>query len=221
MSKRSDNQTALAWAGVLAMALGAVIMLSPTAQAGTLRRGSAPGSSGGGNPGTFLSGYFDLGPGAAGDNFLRLENPTAANGNLCAMIYIFNASEAMGECCGCLLTPNQLRQDSIKTILGAGWGFSGGTPAHGVMQIVSAEPNNGSLCAPDQIYTPTPQLNGWVTHAQTVAGVTGLTEVSLTDNGTADLTESAFLIGRCGAIIGNGSGSGTCTCPKSEELSIP
>jgi hypothetical protein len=219
MSKRSDNQTPLAWAGVLA--LGAVIMLSPTAHAGTLRRGSTAGSSATIGQGTFLSGYFDLGAGATADNILRLANPTAANGNLCAMIYIFNASEAMGECCGCLLTPNQLRQDSVKTILGAGWGFSGGTPSFGVMQIVSAVPNNGRLCAPQQAYTPTPQLNGWVTHAQTVAAVTGLTEVSLTDNGTADPTESSFLIARCGAIIGNGSGAGNCTCPKSEEVFTP
>ena len=38
MRKSPINQTVLAWAGVLAIALGAVILLGPTAQAGTLRR---------------------------------------------------------------------------------------------------------------------------------------------------------------------------------------
>ena len=69
----------------------------------------APGptslGSGGADPGTFLTGYFDTAPGSeafgAGDNALRIENPTAANGDLCAMIYIFDASEELG-CCGCV-----------------------------------------------------------------------------------------------------------------------
>src|ERR1017187_5213195 len=172
MSKGFDKQMASAWAGVLAMGLGAVVMLSPTAYANTLRRGSsASGSSGSAGQGTFLSGYFDLG--STGDNVLRIENPTSANGNLCAMIYVFDANEEMGECCGCLLTPNQLLQDSVKTVINAGWQIAPGAPSSGVIQIVSALPNNGRLCSPFQVYTPTPTLNGWITHAQTVAGITG------------------------------------------------
>ena len=51
--------------------------------------------------------------GGAGDNILRLINPNgAANGNLagaqeqtvCAMIYVFDDDEEMGECCGCPLS---------------------------------------------------------------------------------------------------------------------
>ena len=217
MSKGFDKQMAAAWAGVLAMVLGAVVMLSPTAYANTLRRGSsASGSSGSAGQGTFLSGYFDLG--STGDNVLRIENPTSANGNLCAMIYVFDANEEMGECCGCLLTPNQLLQDSVKTVINAGWQIAPGAPSSGVIQIVSALPNNGRLCSPFQVYTPTPTLNGWITHAQTVAGITGLTEVSMTDNGTADLAESALLPGLCGEILGNGSGAGNCTCPRLHDF---
>jgi hypothetical protein len=201
------------WCAVVAIALGA-LMTGVAANAATLRRGSSAATTAGGGQGTFLSGYFDFGP--AGDNLLRLENPTSSNGNLCAMIYVFNASESMGECCGCLITPNELLQDSMKTILGPGWGFSGGTPGTGVIQVVSALPNNGRLCSPFQLYTPTPTLNGWITHAQSVGSLTGLTEVSLVDNGSADPTEATSLINTCGAIIGNGSGSGSCTCPRAE-----
>jgi len=191
------------------------IMTGASANAATLRRGgTSSGASSGGGQGTFLSGYFDFGP--AGDNLIRLENPTSANGNLCAMIYVFNAGESMGECCGCLLTPNELLQDSIKTVLGPGWGFSGGTPGTGVIQVISALPNNGRLCSPLQVYTPTPTLNGWITHSHLIGTISGLTEVSLVDNGSADPTEETSLINTCGAIIGNGSGSGSCTCPRAE-----
>ena len=55
--------------------------------------------------------------GSNGDNILRLINPNgAANGNLagakeqtvCAMIYVFDAHQEMGACCGC---PGEFRRD--------------------------------------------------------------------------------------------------------------
>jgi hypothetical protein len=139
------------------------------------------------------------------------------------MIYIFDASEEMGCCAGCPLTPNQLLQDSVETIIGSSWEIAGGTPAQGVIQIVSALPNGGGAapCEPDLAYTPTANLNGWVTHAQTVGGITGITEVSLTDNGAADATEAAFLISECDDIISNGSGKGVCTCPTQPDGILP
>jgi hypothetical protein len=226
MGKSTLNRKAVAWAGALAIALGAVIMLGPTAQAGTLRRASTSSSaSGGADPGTFLTAYFDLAPGTeafgAGDNALRIENPTAANGDLCAMIYIFDASEELGCCAGCPLTPNELLQDSVETIIGTSWEIAGGTPAQGVIQIVSSLPNGTSTpCNPGAAYTPTANLNGWITHAQDIplspgssTGITGITEVSLTDNGAADATEAAFLISECADIVGNGTGKGVCNCP--------
>lgn len=217
MSKRSDIRKVAGRIGILAMMLGAIMVLTPTARAATLRRGASPGASGGGGLDTFFSGYFDFGPGGMGDNLIRLENPTAANGNMCAMIYILDTAEEMGECCGCLLTPNQLRHDSIKHVIGNGWTLAPGAPTSGVIQIISAPPNNGKQCAPAQPYVPTPTLDGWITHAQTVAGIPGLTEVSLKDNGDADPNEQTYLTTFCGFILGNGSGAGNCTCPLSDE----
>jgi hypothetical protein len=167
--------------------------------------------------------YFDLAPGSeafgAGDNALRLENPTAANGDLCAMIYIFDASEELGECCGCPLTPNQLLSDSVETILGSGWEIGGGTPAQGVIQVVSATANGttGNVCNPAVAYTPTPQLDGWITHTQGLAGLKGITEVGEIASGSVDATEAAFLISTCGDILSNGSGKGSCTCPTQPD----
>jgi hypothetical protein len=211
MKSKSLKSRAFAWIGGLAIALGATLVLGPSAYAGP--------------PGTFMTGYFDLAPGTeafgAGDNALRLENPTAANGNLCAMIYIFDASEELGECCGCPLTPNQLLSDSVETILNGGWEISGGTPEQGVIQIVSALPNFGPYCLPYAAYTPTANLDGWLTHAEAVGSIAGLTEVGLKDNGTADATEASFLIAECGDIVSNGSGFGFCTCPTQPDGTFP
>jgi hypothetical protein len=218
MSRQPGKRSAR-WAAVLATALG-LVLLSVGAQATTLRSAST-GSVGSANAGTFLSGYFNLGPDPAADNILRLENPTSANGNLCAMIYVFNSDESMGECCGCLLTPNQLLQDSVKSVLGSGWGFAGGAPSHGVIQVVSALPNLSQQCPVQQAYTTTPKLNGWVTHAQAIGTLMSLTEVPLTDNGIPDTTEASSLITTCAAILGNGSGSGHCNCPRDIEGFTP
>ena len=48
-------------------------------------------------------------------------------------------------------------------------------------------PNGGAAapCNPGAAYTPTANLNGWVTHAQDIGGITGIAEMSLTDNGAA------------------------------------
>ena len=106
-----------------------------------------------------------------------------------------------------------------------------------MIQIVSALPNSSGAaagaaksgevieeivdpCNPAAAYTPTANLNGWLTHAQDVGGIPGLTEVSLTDNGSADATEASFLISECADIIGNGSGKGVCNCPTQPDGTI-
>lgn len=91
-----------------------------------------------------------------GDNIVRLINPNnAANDNLgnpvtgpsavCAMIYIFDDDEEMGECCGCPLTPAQLATFSVENDLTSNWGVAGGPEggAHGsgAIVIVAVEPN--------------------------------------------------------------------------------
>jgi hypothetical protein len=67
-----------------------------------------------------------------GDNILRLINPNGgANGNLagakeqtvCAMIYVFDDDEEMGECCGCPLSSTQLATFSTYKNLTSNWGI--------------------------------------------------------------------------------------------------
>src|SRR5271166_993304 len=137
MNDRSDRKSVLVWAGALAMVFGIMMMPGPTVNAATLRRGASAGSAASGGQDTFFSAYFDLGTGSTLDNPIKLENPTAVNGNLCAMIYVFDTTEEMGECCGCLLTPNQIRYGTVKQLIGSKW--IGVVPRQGVLQIVRSE----------------------------------------------------------------------------------
>jgi hypothetical protein len=86
------------------------------------------------------------GAGPASDNIIRLINPNgAANGNLagaktqtvCAMIYVFDDDQEMGECCGCPLTSAQLATFSVLENLTSNWGLT-----HPPVSLVS-NPDNG------------------------------------------------------------------------------
>jgi hypothetical protein len=45
----------------------------------------------------------------APDATVRINNPGSTNGDLCAMIYVYDSNQEMNECCGCLTTPDGLR----------------------------------------------------------------------------------------------------------------
>jgi hypothetical protein len=151
-------------AGLSILAVG----LSPFAKAATLRQGSNATASGS-VPGQVLWGYYQTAQprgflcpphdnvssdllcnvGGSGDNILRLVNPNgAANGNLagaktqtvCAMIYMFDDDEEMGECCGCPLSSSRLATFSIENNLTSNWGIQN-IETYGAIAIVAAAPN--------------------------------------------------------------------------------
>ncbi len=198
-----------------------------------------------GNPpcsGTFLNGYYDTGEPlsengtGAGDNFLRLNNPTRANGNLCALIYVFDDDEDLGECCGCPLSPDKLLSLSVQRNLTANWALTPRENQSGVIDIISTSPspasgnaqpcssaagcNDGCNPTGPQL-VPTRELKGYILHNQLVPAEEaaraevlriGPTEVPLADAGDADPAELTFLPTQCAALIGNGSGTGVCDC---------
>jgi len=176
------NRTTKALALAAGISLAAVALSGP-ANAGSLRQGST-GSSGsvtGSLPGEVLWSYYQTdytinilnaqgalletsGPIPA-DNIFRLINPNgAANGNLtgarpqpvCAMIYVFDDDEEMGECCGCPLTSAQLATFSVDKNLTSDWGLQGGPEGGehdiGAIAIVAAAPNGpGGTCIPTNV----------------------------------------------------------------------
>ena len=162
------------------------VALSASANASTLRRGSTGGGSAvtGALPGQVLWTYYETTEafttcgttsqdtdgcdvGGNGDNIIRLINPNgAANGNLagaktqtvCAMIYVFDDDEEMGECCGCPLSSTQLATFSVEFNLTSNWGITGGPEAgdhkNGAIAIVASAPNTvGALIGSSIINT--------------------------------------------------------------------
>jgi len=213
-------------------ALLVVVALSASAHAGTLRRGSTGvgGTVTGALPGQVLWTYYETtelftlcssttadsdgcNVGGNGDNLIRLVNPNgAANANLagarpqtvCAMIYVFDDDEEMGECCGCPLSSAQLATFSVEYNLTRNWALRGGPEqgdhSNGSIAIVAAAPNepialgsrgNGLGCpvtlsgacnlgcdptnVPGYSVTTASNLLGSVTHNQIVQGSTSST----------------------------------------------
>ena len=190
-----------------------------------------------------------------GDNIIRLVNPNgAANALLvgarpqtvCAMFYVFDDDEEMGECCGCPVSSAGLATFSVQNNLTSDWsladagdGPSDLDPSNGIGAIaIVATTQNATYpttCAgvsrgchggcdpsnaPGYSVTTVNNLLGSITHNQMVARkplnglvVTGIDEVSLFDDGGGDPVNLVYLREQCGALLGNGSGGGICTCP--------
>jgi hypothetical protein len=155
-----------------------------------------------------------------GDNIIRVINPTgsadpALSGTqnpVCAMIYVFDDDEEMGECCGCPVSSAGLVTFSVETQLIANWTTGLPNPGVGAIAIVAApqntsiislaSPSNGQGCAVTQSaacnfgcdptntpgYTATAANNLFasITHNQIVTGTSGGTNSGLTEVGFFD-----------------------------------
>jgi len=234
------------------------VALSASANAGSLRQGSTGSSSAvtGSLPGEVLWTDYAAGPQTiclttdpstcvfenVGDSIIRLVNPNGgANGNLagakpqtvCAMIYVFDDDEEMGECCGCPLTSAQLATFSVEFNLTSDWalqgGPEGGAHGNGAIAIVAAAPNAGSCHGDSGACNggcdPTNVPGYSVTTANNLLGSRTLSkgpdsflrsavlEIQLNDDAGGDPANLIYLQNQCGALIGNGTQGGICTCP--------
>jgi hypothetical protein len=240
------------------------VTLSASANAGSLFEGAAgqTGTVTGSLPGEVLWGYYQTEDSefGNGDTILRLLNPNgAANGNLagakeqtvCAMIYVFDEDQEMGECCGCPLSSAKLLTFSAYQNLTADWavGLIGErfaeSNAYGSLAVVAAAQNTGILglgnglgctstqsgacndgCDPTNTpgysVTVANNLLGSITHNQVgfrspfseEPNVFGITEVALSDDAGGDSNNLIYLQNQCGALVGNSTGGGICTCPS-------
>ena len=115
---------ALIVAGVLLLA--ATALVSPT-QASSLRNGAVGAQANSGGPGEVLWTYYDTfgkdtDVDGHGDNILTLINPNGSGDtniggegqDTCAMIYVFDDDQEMGECCGCPISPAGIETFSVE-----------------------------------------------------------------------------------------------------------
>jgi hypothetical protein len=161
--------------------------------------------------------YFSNNYAAAPDATVRIDNPGLTYGNLCAMIYVFDADQQLSECCGCVETHNGLRTLSVRRDLTSN-PLTGVVSRNGVIKIISAAVNN-SPCDPSSNVSPRANLRAWGTHIQNVVGVDPsviatafpITETEFSAS-TLGATELANLQAQCAFIGILGSGHGVCTC---------
>jgi len=154
--------------------------------------------------------YFSNNAAPAPDATVRIDNPGLTYGNLCAMIYVFDADQQLSECCGCVETHNGLRTLSVRRDLTSN-PLTGRVSTNGVIKVVSSAINN-SPCDPTANVSPKANLRAWGTHIQNAVGAAfPITETEFTDS-TLGATELANLQAQCAFINILGSGQGICSC---------
>jgi hypothetical protein len=154
--------------------------------------------------------YFSNNAGTAPDATVRMDNPGLTYGNLCAMVYVFDADQQLSECCGCVETHNGLRTLSVRRDLTSN-PLTGVISSNGVIKVVSAAVND-SPCDPTSNVSPRANLRVWVTHIQNAVGTAWpITETESSDS-TLGATELANLQAQCAFVNILGSGHGICSC---------
>lgn len=144
------------------------------------------------------------------DSNLRLSNPGATGGNLCAEIYVFDQDQELSECCGCLVSPDGLLTLSVNSDL-TGNPLTGIKSTTGVIEIVSADVPANVSCDPSAI-TPDGEVLAWSTNTQAknqLAIASTENSFQLSPLGDADL---AALQNQCSMVATLGSGHGVCSC---------
>ena len=131
-------------------------------------------------------------------------------GNVCAKIYVITPDEELAECCGCMLTPDQVIELSVNANLTAN--AATGTAVHnGAIKILSSFPvlpcDAGSY-----FVGGVPTLRAWITSDTSLTGTHQTVE---TEFARPDLSgpEYASLVETCASFEAHLSGHGICTCP--------
>ena len=153
----------------------------------------------------------------APDATVRVTNPGTSNGNICAMVYVFDNDQQMDECCGCLTTPDGLRTFSVKKDLTSN-PLVGTVVNNGDIKLL-AWPVNDSPCnaalvrdGGEMAATGTNYLDAWATHTQNKVGSAyPITETAFSDSGLS-VGELLNLAADCYFIQRLGSGHGICSC---------
>jgi len=144
------------------------------------------------------------------DATVRLTDPDASSGSLCAEIYVFDQDQQLSECCGCLVSPDGLRTLSVNTDLTAN-PLTGATSRAGVVKIVSADASVNPSCDPTAI-APKASLVAWSTNIQKQsASAFAVTETTFQLGPLGD-DELAALQNQCSFSSTRGSGPGVCSC---------
>lgn len=153
---------------------------------------------------------------AAGiDGTMRITNPgltagDAVAGNLCAMIYVFDANEELNECCGCFISDGGYRELSLLKDLTAN-PLTGIRPSAGAVLVVSSDISQNPQCNAGSL-NPNGAIAAWETNLQDNGdGTFQQTETGF-DSVPLNNATTASLAGLCSFAQTLGSGQGICSC---------
>jgi hypothetical protein len=218
----TQNMTAtVTWSsaqpGVASVSSGGLVTANQVGSTTILAEASGvTGSSGVTVTPLLLVSYFDVAYAKKSgyDGTLQLTNPGLTSGSLCAMVYVFDRSQELNECCGCMVSDSGLRTLSLLYDLTAN-PLTGKQPQAGIIEIVSSDPTSNPTCNPGSL-APAGAILGWETNAQPTGGgtfqetETSLSQVPLGGEGT-------FLENECSYLMQLGSGKGICSCGTGNE----
>jgi hypothetical protein len=156
----------------------------------------------------FATHFFDAGTSA--NYTVRVQSPVRATNPICAMVYVFDSTQTLQECCGCPVRSDQMETFSLNPDL-TGNPF-GKTPiTTGAIDIVAAAINHGTSaaatggCDPSIAVSPTPALRSWLSNDSQ-----GTSDAFL--NAPLDSQEQTRLPALCSSSIKIGSPAAVCDC---------
>jgi hypothetical protein len=153
------------------------------------------------------------------DETVHIVNPgvqstTTSTPDMCANIYVFDASQELEECCSCDITANGTLRLSVSGSLtnnpGNGVAFTSGTIA-----VVPGTLPAGGSCDPSNP-APAAGLKVWGTHLAPGVNRTGAVNAAVVETEAIDATltggEETDMASICAVIMTNDSGTGICSC---------
>jgi hypothetical protein len=157
--------------------------------------------------------YFSNNVSGAPDGTVRFINDGDTGGNLYANFYVFNDSQELEACGSCVITPDGLLSEDVKTQLAYN-PITGKVPSRGVIKVISDSKGTPTSLA------PAPGLRGWATHIQSATNKGGSYSTTETPVADSNLSagEESLLEHLCyyAGLLGSGQGTISCTAEDSD-----
>ena len=151
--------------------------------------------------------YYSNNVTAAPDETVRFINDGDSGANLYAAFYVFDDSQELAECCACVITPDGLLSESVRSNLTAN-PITGKVPKVGVIKTISSSSSD-----PTNV-KPVSGLRGWATHIQAKGSTYYVTETPVADSNLTS-TEQTLLQNLC--YYSTALSGKPCTCTPEDQ----
>jgi hypothetical protein len=157
----------------------------------------------------FLTHFFDTSTSATFT--MRVLNPVRSTNPLCAMVYVFDSTQTLQECCGCPVRSDQLETFSLANLTGNS--FSPPPVSTGSIYVVSSAINHGASaatnggCDPAATLNPTTTLRAWFSNDSQ-----GVSDSFLST--PLDAQQQSRLPAVCASSVRIGAPGAVCECGK-------